>query len=65
MLKIAIPIPPEDRYPNYFAALEALGAAGVKVSAESDPAEYDGLLLPGGISIRRWTACSGKFWTTL
>ena len=48
MLKIAIPIPPEDRYPNYFAALEALGAAGVKVSAESDPAEYDGLLLPGG-----------------
>ncbi len=48
MLKIAIPIPPEDRYPNYFAALEALGAEGVKVSETSDPAEYDGLLLPGG-----------------
>ena len=48
MLKIAIPIPPEDRYPNYFAALEALGAGGVKVSAASDPADFDGLLLPGG-----------------
>ena len=48
MLKIAIPIPPEDRYPNYFAALEALGAEGVKVSADADPGEFDGLLLPGG-----------------
>ena len=48
MLKIAIPIPPEDRYPNYFAALEALGAEGVKASAASDPEDFDGLLLPGG-----------------
>ena len=47
-LKIAIPIPPEDRYPNYFAALEALGAAGMKVPADVDPAALDGLLLPGG-----------------
>ena len=47
-MKIAIPIPPEDKYPNYFAALEALGAQGVKASADIDPAEYDGLLLPGG-----------------
>ncbi len=47
-MKIAIPIPPEDRYPNYFAALEALGSEGVKVPADADPAEYDGLILPGG-----------------
>ena len=47
-MKIAIPIPPEDKYPNYFAALEALGAQGIKASADIDPAELDGLLLPGG-----------------
>lgn len=47
-MKIAIPIPPEDGYTNYFAALEALGARGVKVPADADPGEYDGLLLPGG-----------------
>ena len=47
-LKIAIPIPPEDRYPNYFAALEALGAQGVKAPADVDPSRLDGLLLPGG-----------------
>ena len=47
-VRIAIPIPPQDRYPNYFAALEALGAEGVKVQADADPLAYDGLLLPGG-----------------
>lgn len=47
-LKIAIPIPPEDRYPNYFAALEAFGAEGVKAPADGNADEYDGLLLPGG-----------------
>lgn len=47
-MRIAIPIPPEDRYPNYFAALEALGAEGVKAPADADPALFDGLLLPGG-----------------
>ena len=48
VLKIAIPIPPEEPYTNYFAALEALGAEGVRVTADADPAAYDGLLLPGG-----------------
>ena len=47
-LRIAVPIPPEDRYPNYFAALEALGAEGVKYSPDDDAAAFDGLLLPGG-----------------
>lgn len=47
-LKIAIPIPPEDRYPNYFAAMEAFGAEGVKAPRDVDPAGFDGLLLPGG-----------------
>ncbi|MBR4360822.1 MAG: gamma-glutamyl-gamma-aminobutyrate hydrolase family protein [Clostridia bacterium] len=47
-VKIAIPIPPQDRYPNYFSALSALGAEGIKASAEADPSDFDGLLLPGG-----------------
>lgn len=47
-MKIAIPIPPEDRYPNYFAALSALGAEGIKAPRDVDPAAFDGLLLPGG-----------------
>ena len=50
-MRIAIPIPPEDRYPNYFAALEGLGAEGVRVSETDDPAAFDGLLLPGGDDI--------------
>ncbi|MBQ8953579.1 MAG: gamma-glutamyl-gamma-aminobutyrate hydrolase family protein [Clostridia bacterium] len=50
-LTIAIPIPPEDRYANYFDALEALGAQGVKVTAGVDPADCDGLLLPGGADV--------------
>ncbi len=50
-LRIAIPIPPEDRYPNYFAALAALGAEGVKVGPDTDIGGLDGLLLPGGDDI--------------
>ena len=47
-MKIAIPIPPEDRYPNYFAALEGLGSQGIKVPRDVNPLDFDGLLLPGG-----------------
>ena len=47
-MKIAIPIPPEDAYTNYFDALSALGAEGEKVPAGVDPAGFGGLLLPGG-----------------
>ncbi len=47
-LKIAIPVPPQDGYPNYFAALSALGAEGIKAGPDADPAAFDGLLLPGG-----------------
>ncbi|MBR3502875.1 MAG: gamma-glutamyl-gamma-aminobutyrate hydrolase family protein [Clostridia bacterium] len=50
-LRIAIPIPPQDKYLNYFNALEALGAQGVKAAADADPAEFDGLLLPGGVDV--------------
>ena len=57
-LKILIPIRPEDRYPNYFAALEALGAEGVKAGAEADPHAFDGLLLPGGEDVD--PACYGQ-----
>ena len=37
-LRIAVPLPPEDVYANYFNALEALGAEGVKIPADTDPA---------------------------
>lgn len=47
-IRIAIPIPPEDNYPNYFAALKALGAEGIKAPRDADPAAFSGLLLPGG-----------------
>ena len=47
-LRLAIPILSEDQYPNYFAALAALGAEGVKTGGRDDPALFDGLLLPGG-----------------
>ena len=47
-LKIAIAIPPEDAYVNYFEAIEALGAQMEKVNAGTSPDAYDGLLLPGG-----------------
>ena len=48
MLKIAIPVFPGDHYPNYFAALDALGAQGCKIAADTPADEYAGLLLPGG-----------------
>ena len=47
-LRIAVPIPPEKPYTNYFDALKALGAEGIVVDAKTDPASFDGLLLPGG-----------------
>lgn len=50
-LKIAIPAPVKTaavRYANYFNALAALGAQPEAVEADCDPANYDGLLLPGG-----------------
>ena len=50
-LRIAVPIPPQDKYLNYFNALEGLGAQGVKVPADADPVEFDGLLLPGGADV--------------
>ena len=50
-LCIAIPIPPQDRYANYFNALQALGAEGVKAAADIDPNDCDGLLLPGGADV--------------
>ena len=50
-LRIAVPIPPQDQYLNYFNALEALGAQGVKAAADADPAGFDGLLLPGGADV--------------
>ena len=48
MLKIAIPVFPGDHYPNYFAALDALGAQGCKIAVDTPADEYAGLLLPGG-----------------
>ena len=50
-LRIAVPLPPEDVYANYFNALEALGVEGVKIPADADPAAFDGLLLPGGADV--------------
>ncbi len=50
-LKIAVPVPPDVPYLNYFAALEALGAEGVRVTPQDDPTPFAGLLLPGGEDI--------------
>ncbi len=50
-VRIAIPIPPDEEYPNYFAAVNALGGEAERVTAEADPARYDGLLLPGGADV--------------
>ena len=49
--RIAIPIPPQDKYLNYFNALETMGAEGVRASGDIDPATCDGLLLPGGVDV--------------
>ena len=48
MLRIALPVPDDRDYRNYFVALSALGAAGVAVGGDADPAGFDGMLLPGG-----------------
>ncbi len=50
-LRIAIPLPSDVVYANYFNALEALGVEGVKIAADADPADFDGLLLPGGADV--------------
>lgn len=53
-LRIAIPVPEEDvekYYINYFNALGHLGAKGEIVMADCDPADFDGLLMPGGADI--------------
>lgn len=47
-MKIAIPIPPEMAYPNYFTAIRNLGGEAERVAEDADPGRYDGLLLPGG-----------------
>lgn len=48
MLRIALPVSDDRDYRNYFVALSALGAAGVAVGGDADPAGFDGMLLPGG-----------------
>lgn len=48
MLKIALPVPDAGKFRNYLDALSALGAVGVAVGGDVDPAGFDGLLLPGG-----------------
>ena len=47
MLKIAVPTTRPQAVANYLNALEHSGARG-EAGREFDPAEYDGLLLPGG-----------------
>lgn len=47
-MKIAIPVPPETDYANYFETIRLLGGEAERVTAEVDPDGYDGLLLPGG-----------------
>ena len=50
-MKIAIPIPSETEYVNYFSAMTALGAEMEIAGEDADPSSYDGLLLPGGVDI--------------
>ncbi len=47
-LRIAVPVPDEKDYGNYFDALAGLGAEGAVIGADASPAAFDGLLLPGG-----------------
>lgn len=52
--RIAVAVPEgtlEKRYRNYHETLLALGARPVEAGADVNPAEYDGLLLPGGWDI--------------
>lgn len=46
-----IAIPEINRQDNYYKALEMLGAEAVRITGSVDPAEFDGLLLPGGVDI--------------
>lgn len=48
-----IAIPEFKAQPNYYKALEDLGAEGVMVTDATavDPKEFDGLLIPGGVDI--------------
>lgn len=52
-LRIAIP-GRESQTKNYFAALRALDAEPVLAGMDCDPADYDGLLLPGGVDVEPW-----------
>ena len=47
-LRVAVPALSEKGYVNYLNAMAGLGAEGILVGAEADPAAFDGLLLPGG-----------------
>ncbi|MBQ0100221.1 MAG: gamma-glutamyl-gamma-aminobutyrate hydrolase family protein, partial [Lachnospiraceae bacterium] len=48
-----IAIPEFKAQPNYYKALEDLGAEGIMVTDATavDPKEFDGLLIPGGVDI--------------
>ena len=48
---LRIAIPAFSALPNYVAALLALGAEPVPVSEPPQPADYGGLLLPGGADV--------------
>ena len=47
-LRVAIPALSEKGCLNYLDAVAGLGAEGVLIGTEADPAAFDGLLLPGG-----------------
>ena len=47
-MRIALPVFSDTGFKNYFDALSALGVEGVIVDAGCDPADFGGLLLPGG-----------------
>ena len=52
--RIAIPVPrgtEAGRYANYFETLQALGAVPARIDADTDPAGFAGLLLPGGVDV--------------
>ena len=49
--KLRIAIPVDAGYGYYFETLTALDAKPIPVEADVNPAEYDGLLMPGGTDI--------------
>ena len=59
-LRIVLPVFGKDGYANYFNALESFGAEGIPADTieKADPAEFDGLLLPGGVDVD--PACYGE-----